>query len=239
MQQLACSFLLSNARGAGCQTRSLPSLGHVVIHPTIAWPSFNWALPDSAEAIAGLTAALAEADRRPTFAIPFGSPLEQELAARQFKPGPAHYVYLAQTGEVVSPLPVPPGGVQVVPAADPHAWLDLLLDGFEVPENLKEPFQAAHAPLFGRMIMLEALVDGQRAGAAGLWLEQGIAGMNTASVLPALRRRGVHGALFAARVARGQELGALCFATETGEEPVRLVAGRFGLKQALCYRFWH
>lgn len=239
-------FLLGNATGSGCCVEAVPDHGFVVTHKALAWTHFNWAWADQPASVAPLSAQLTAAGRKPAFAAPdggIGPALANELEALGLKPSlTRHSVYLAEAGQIVSPLPAPPGGVTVVPAADPAAWLELLLDGFEVPENLRDAFRTAYAPLFAagepRLHLVEALADGRRAGAASLWLDCDIASLNVAAVHPEHRGRGVHGALFGARVARGLEWGARYVGVETAEEPVRRVATRFGLTEAMAYRFW-
>jgi GNAT superfamily N-acetyltransferase len=249
METRQSQFLLDNARGAGAHVQQVPLHGHVIIHPTLSWPTFNWALTSDPAAVPVLAEALAAAGRKPAFAVPepvVGSQPASDLAAavetQGLRPGQAlHHVYMGAAAELVQPLPPAAAGVTVVDAPDPEAWLTLLLDGFEVPATLREPFHAAYQHVFtgdSRAHLVEALVDGQRAGAACLWMEHEVGGLNVASVLPEFRSRGLHGALFGARVARALALGARHVALETAEEPVRRTAERFGLKPALAYRFW-
>ena len=239
-------FLQGNATGSGCQVEAVPDHGFILTHKALNWTHFNWAWADQPSSLETLAGALAAAGRKPAFAAPeggIGPALAAELEARGLKPSlTRHSVYLAEAGEIVRPLPAAQDGVAVVGATDPEAWLELLLDGFEVPENLRDAFRTAYAPLFeagdSRLHLLEALVDGRRAGAASLWIDHEIASLNVAAVLPDCRGRGAHGTLFGARVARGLELGARYVCVETAEEPVRRVATRFGLTEAMAYRFW-
>lgn len=55
------------------------------------------------------------------------------------------------------------------------------------------------------------------AGAAALFVEEGVGWLGIAGTLPAHRGKGAQNALIAARIERGRELGAHIFTTETGE----------------------
>lgn len=87
-------------------------------------------------------------------------------------------------------------------------------------------------------------MDGERAGASFLWVEDGIAGLHTATVLPQFRGRGVHRVMFSARlreavrIHREEAQPIRWIATETAVAVVERTATFFGLRDALAYRFW-
>lgn len=222
--------------------------GTIVWHPYISWPIFSWALlhPDlvaTVKAVGELSRALSAKGRRPAFIVPesWGGQLAPLLTDLQLQPHDPHHVYMAEPGQLLAGPAVNPQ-VEVVSAPNPETWLELILDGFEVPDEVRASFRQAHAHLMTgdpRAYLYEALIDGERAGAALLWHENGVAGMNTATVRPEYRRRGVHKALFATRMRRGISLGATVLATETGQLAVERVASQWGLRCILSYRLWY
>lgn len=237
-------YLLDNAVSGGSRVESNTGV-HVAIHPYISWPVFNWAIVeslrsgDAEHALNEASNALASAGRGLSMLVPENEKwLESLVEARGLRPDEAHHVYwrgAAPTHDAAVSSPVAAGE-----AAEAHSWLELLLDGFEIPEEGRIGFRDAHFKVFGdpRAHLFEAVCDGQRAGASILWYDNDIAGMNTASVKPEWRRRGVHAALFAARMSRGMSLGAHYFATETAEPPVIRVAEKWGFKEGLRFRYW-
>lgn len=248
MQEQALTYLLDNARGGGAHTERV-AIGHWVIHPTLDWPIFNWALlrpglPPARlfEGVAVLAEALMAEGRRPSFVVPADShpQLGEGLQMLGLSPREEHQVFLSPLSRVN--MPQAPGGVTASEPADPGAWLELLCDGFEVPVGSREPFRQACAHLVAgdsRASLYTAHVNGQPAGAAYLWYENGIAGLNTATVSPAFRGRGVYTALLAARLERARALGAAAVAAETAEPIVQRALQNLGFEPALSFRFWY
>jgi GNAT superfamily N-acetyltransferase len=113
------------------------------------------------------------------------------------------------------------------------AWGRLVRAGFEMSaEDVRSTtidavFEgSAHAALF------VATVDGEPAGGGGLLLYDGIATLFAASTLPKFRRRGVQGALIAARLAHALDAGAdLALAiTVPGSDSQRNFEARFAFR---------
>jgi MOSC domain-containing protein YiiM/GNAT superfamily N-acetyltransferase len=88
-------------------------------------------------------------------------------------------------------------------------WERVVVRGFEFTGALAAAWVAA-APGVARdprMHLLLAEIDGQPAGAAGVFVHGRVAGLGPGSVLPECRRQGVHAALISARIRLAAELG--------------------------------
>jgi GNAT superfamily N-acetyltransferase len=102
--------------------------------------------------------------------------------------------------------------IDVVPADDPVAWRNTLIDGFSVPdegvpsapgesfprEALERAFQDLATDRAFTMFL--ARIDGSTAGAAGLRVIHGVAQLCGAATLPGFRRRGVQSTLLRERL---------------------------------------
>ncbi len=247
MHNDALNYLLDSAKAGGCEVAACPS-GWIVSQPHITWPIFSWALPappniapDKVKgAVRELSLTLEARQRKPSFVVPtdWEALMKPTLEQMQLTPHELHHVYMAGSHELSPKLTQ---HVEVIRAKEPEAWLELLLDGFDVPEEGRAPFRRAHAHILAgdsRAYLYEAIIDGQRAGAALLWVDNGVAGLNTATVKPEFRRRGVYTALFAARIQQGTNLGLDTFATETAQPAVERVASQWGFSKAVSFRMW-
>jgi GNAT superfamily N-acetyltransferase len=262
-RSVAIEYLLLMTRASRSEVTEHPE-GWIVKHPTIDWPVFNWALPkhESPAAFAALRQVLSEKGLRPSFVVR-GDASEDALSAMGLAPRDRHVVMLAETKEIAALPWLSPGPrtfrevsaeTSVRRITDGRSeWLELLLDGFEVPETMRPKFISAHSVLTGddpRAYLYEAVVSGERVGACFMWVENGIAGIHTASVLPAYRGRGVHKVMFEARLKEALRLSDVSgdingapsvrwIATETAIPSVERTASSFGLKPHLEYRFWY
>jgi GNAT superfamily N-acetyltransferase len=133
------------------------------------------------------------------------------------------------------PFASPASGVAVarVGPGEVRAWGRLVRAGFGMDADdprsatMDSVFEgSAHAALF------VATVDGEPAGGAGLLLYDGIATLFAAGTIPRLRRRGVQGALVAARLEHARQTGAdLAIAiTDPGSDSQRNLEERFAFR---------
>jgi ribosomal protein S18 acetylase RimI-like enzyme len=133
------------------------------------------------------------------------------------------------------------GDIQVERASNPELFADVLLRGHGVPEGARVRDRSS----VGRWSEIEgwrlylALVDGSPAGAAMLTLDDDVGYLANASTLPAFRRRGVQGALIAARIADARAAGceAVCSQAEFGSASQRNLE-RAGLSVAYTKAVW-
>ena len=88
-------------------------------------------------------------------------------------------------------------------------WERVVVRGFEFTGTLAAAWMAAAPGIAGdpRMHLLVAEIDGRPAGAAGMFVHRGVAGLGPGSVLPECRRQGVHAALVSERIRLAAELG--------------------------------
>jgi hypothetical protein len=109
--------------------------------------------------------------------------------------------------------------VRAVSAGEAEVFADTVMKGFEFPENLSA-LAALVAAGIGRPGWRHYLAyDGQTPVAtAGLYVKDGLGWCGYGSTLPAYRRRGAQGAMFARRIADGIELGCKWLVTETDTE---------------------
>ena len=121
-------------------------------------------------------------------------------------------------GRAIDDAPAPPG-IEVRPSGEEEldAWLDVVADGFAHPdgqgvpshedfprdvlERAERDFAAAGVTRY------VALLDGVIAGGASFHIADGVAQLAGAATDPAHRRRGVHTALLAARLADAASAG--------------------------------
>ena len=126
----------------------------------------------------------------------------------------------------------PQSKVTVRTTTDRRAWTELASRGFghegrHDPAELRRTLQAEAAAAH---VLVVASVAGHDAGAAALAVYGELALLSGASVLPALRRRGVYAALLAARLVIGHARGATRATLKTvAGSPVERSAARFGL----------
>lgn len=131
------------------------------------------------------------------------------------------------------PLPIapPPGAVTVRTTTNRRAWTDLAMRAFEetpAPSDvLRRTMQTAAAAAH---VLVVASLDGDDVGVGALGIAGETALMWSGAVLPAYRRRGVHQALLAARLAIAHERGATGAAIKTrADSPVERSATKLGL----------
>ena len=122
-----------------------------------------------------------------------------------------------RTGSVLAGAPVDIGDAPRVEGlairrVDPDealSWERTVVAGFEFDGALAEAWLAS-APAIARdhrVHLFLAEIDGEPAGAGGLFVHRGVGGLGPGCVLPAFRNRGVHAALIAARARTAAELG--------------------------------
>ncbi|MBL8764873.1 MAG: GNAT family N-acetyltransferase [Phycisphaerae bacterium] len=117
--------------------------------------------------------------------------------------------------DVEMPEPPPIAGCRIGPPEDAAVWGRVLDVGFAdggEPMKFAVDFGKVRERLASSRMLL-ATVDGRPAGAANMSIHEGVAHMGGAAVLPEFRRRGLQGALTAARLrlarAHGCELAKL------------------------------
>lgn len=96
-----------------------------------------------------------------------------------------------------------------VGANEALAWERTTVDGFEFTGVLADAWLAS-APAIARdprMHLFVAEIDGEPAGAGGLFVHRDVGALGPGCVVPAFRGRGVHAALIAARLRLALELG--------------------------------
>jgi GNAT superfamily N-acetyltransferase len=136
------------------------------------------------------------------------------LEARGFLPG---WGWM-QFSRAVEPVPAAPAGVEVVrlgPGADAD-FGRIVRTAYGLPEAV-EPIVAS-APARAGWTCWLALVDGEPAGAAGLFVAGRAGYLGYAGTAAELRGRGAQTALLAARIAHARERGCDVLFTETGEQ---------------------
>ena len=249
LKDLAFQFLLDTAMSAGNEIKNHPA-GYVSINPNIQWPIFNYAILGFSEYENGTTSdmlkqmnqMLASHNRKPSYLInvDIESLIGANLQDLGLNAHEKHTVYFASAESVTEVAHQ--ADIIIQGAEEPSKWLELLLDGFEVPEHVRQPFREAHSHLLGgdkRAHLFEAVIDGVPAGAAMLWLQNGIAGLNTATVKPSYRRVGVYKALYNARVRLAKSLEADWLATETAQPAVSSIVERCGFSEVISFKYWY
>jgi GNAT superfamily N-acetyltransferase len=125
---------------------------------------------------------------------------------------------------------VPPSPVAVRTTTNRRAWSELAARAFDEPsagvDVLRRTLQVEAAAAH---VLVVASLDGNDAGAAALGISGDLALFFAGAVLPAFRRRGVHQALLAARLAIAHEHGATGAALETtAGSPAERSAAKLG-----------
>ncbi len=137
--------------------------------------------------------------------------------------------------------PPPHGPVTVRTTANRRAWAELAVRAFAegaadvavLRRTLQTAAAAAH-------VLVVASVDGEEAGTGALGIAGDTALLWSGGVLPAFRRRGVHQALLAARLAIAHERGATAAALKTvADSPVERSAAKFGFARTGLRRRVH
>lgn len=113
-------------------------------------------------------------------------------------------------------------------------WANIVREGMEAPPGDEERGRTIAAAFVdsGKTHAFVATRDGEIAGAGGLLVDDGVATLFAASTLSAHRRRGVQGALIAARLEHARALGCdLATAiTEPGSDSQRNLERRFDFR---------
>ena len=132
--------------------------------------------------------------------------------------------------EVPVVAPPPPGPITVRTTTNRRAWTDLAARAFdEQPADLAVTRRTLQTAAAAAHVLVIASLDGDDAGAAALAISGETAFLCSAAVLPAFRRRGVHQALVAARLAIAHERGASGAALKTvANSPVERSAAKLG-----------
>ena len=133
------------------------------------------------------------------------------------------------------------GNVTVRTATNRRAWIELATRAFEDQSDdvavLRRTLQMSAAAAH---VLVVASLDGEDAGVAGLSIAGDTALLNHGAVLPAFRRRGVHQALLAARLALAHERGATGALLKTVADSAversaaKLGLARTGLRRRVC-----
>ena len=132
----------------------------------------------------------------------------------------------------------PPGPVSVRATTNRRAWAELATRAFEADSAdvavMRRTLQIAAAAAH---VLVVASIDGDDAGAGALGISGDTALLFSAAVLPAFRRRGVHQALLAARLAIAHERGAGAAALKTvADSPVERSATKLGFARTALRR---
>lgn len=104
--------------------------------------------------------------------------------------------------------------VEVTTDAQAAAFARIVRVGYDLPEACEHALAAMHASGWGCWLALDGETS---AGAAALYVDDGVGYLGMAATAPEHRGRGAQSALLAARIARAAELGCHTLVTETGE----------------------
>jgi GNAT superfamily N-acetyltransferase len=127
----------------------------------------------------------------------------------------------------VEPLPAPPTELRLVEVGDDEqaaAFAGVVRTAYGLPEALEPRLTSAWR--VGWQCWL-ALAGAEPAGAAGLFVEDGVGYLGLAGTAPSHRGRGAQSALLAARIARAAQLGCDLVLTETGERGPGRASGSY------------
>lgn len=141
---------------------------------------------------------------------PLGDPSVMAGLAREGYLPSRFYAVLALPLSEFSPTPPSPSvAVRPMAPAEAMLWLNTCAQGFagkpEPPAETMDLLRPNLASENARAYL--AFVDGQPAGTAASFYHQGVVELGSDAVLPAMRRRGVHRALVAARLADAHAAG--------------------------------
>ena len=145
---------------------------------------------------------------------PFATPgLREQLTARGFEEGYGWMKF--RRGVVPAPQIETELRVEEIGPEGAEAFGSVVARGYGMPESAAAWLGAATAaPGFRAFLSF----DGEEpAGAAGLFVGDGIGWLGLAATLPEHRRKGAQGALLAARIRAAADAGVPELATETGE----------------------
>jgi GNAT superfamily N-acetyltransferase len=149
--------------------------------------------------------------------------LAPRLAERGFEPG---YAWM-KFRRGVEPPPQVATELRVEEAGEDRGVVfgSIVARGFGLPDLAGDWFAAlAERPGF----RLFLACDGEEpAGAGALFVRDGVGWLGAAATLPEHRRKGVQGAILAARIRLARELGLRALATETGERTADLPSGSY------------
>jgi len=123
-----------------------------------------------------------------------------------------HWVKLVRDACPVAPSPAGIA-VQLVGPDDKTRFGEVSAQGFGRPPIIAYWMSATVG--FPRWRHYLAFIDGQPAGAAAMYVDQGYAWLGIGSTLPEFRQRGVQRALIARRLSDGLAQGVRCFISET------------------------
>jgi hypothetical protein len=148
-------------------------------------------------------------------ASPFAAPgLREQLEARGFEEGYA-WMKFRRGVEPVPPVETELRVEEIGPERG-ETFGSVVARGYGMPESAAVWLGAASAAPGFRVFL--ALDGDEPAGAAGLFVGEGIGWLGLAATVPEQRRRGAQGALLAARIRAAAAAGVTELATETGEQ---------------------
>ena len=153
----------------------------------------------------------------------------------------------ADEDETLAVLEIPtaagpaPGAVAIRTTSNRRAWTDLAVRAFADTTTdlalLRRTLQTAAAAAH---VLVVASLDGEDAGTGALGISGETALMWSGAVLPGFRRRGVHQALLAARLALAHERGATAAAFKTtADSPAERSAAKLGFARTGLRRRVH
>ena len=146
---------------------------------------------------------------------PFAAPgLREQLAARGFEEGYAWMKF--RRGVEPAPQVETELRVEEVGPDRGETFGSVVARGYGMPESAAVWLGAASAAPGFRVFL--ALDGDEPAGAAGLFVGEGIGWLGLAATVPEQRRKGAQGALLAARIRAAAAAGVTELATETGEQ---------------------
>lgn len=134
-----------------------------------------------------------------------------------------------------------PGPVTVRTTTNRRAWAELASRAFhDVADDVTMLRRTLQTTAAAAHVLVIASLDGDDAGAAALGISGDTALLCSAAVLPAFRRRGVHHALMAARLAIARERGIRAAAIKTvADSPVERSARTLGFARTALRRRVH
>jgi GNAT superfamily N-acetyltransferase len=137
--------------------------------------------------------------------------LPSRLEARGFSTG---YSWMKFRRDLSPPRPVETS-LEVAATDDGIAFGSVVGPAYGLPDEAASMFSHVGGRRDWHLFL--AYDDGEPVGGAALFAREGVGWLGAAATLPEQRGRGAQGALLAARIARGRELGLSALTTETGE----------------------